>query len=805
MFSHHHKDHGGVPLFERLEKAGAALWTDITAFDKGWEEPESGTPVIGVLFVKVHQARNLKNKDLFGVSDPFVRLIVDGKEGPRTTTKKNTLTPVWEEKLEMYLGSKVSTVTFSVRDEDVGVDDALGTCHIPIADVLENNTQAIWCELDPKGELQVSITFVPSCQEYSSDEVPSPFPERECNRVTLYQDAHVPADAPIPDVLVAGDTVYPKFNCLWETVYRQIQQAEVFIYITGWSVWSDLFLLREHPLGPEGFIKLGDLLKQKADAGVRVLCLVWDELMSLDSAAINKIVPLTQTGLMNTHDDTSKEFFKGTNVNFQLVMRHGRTQDQDGDSPVTKLLSVVGTEAIFTHHQKSIMCDAPASVPGQYRVVAFMGGLDLTTGRFDTAEHPPFRTLATWHKDDFYQGYGDYLSTAGPREPWHDVHCFLEGPVALDVIANFEARWKKQVPSDAEELVNLAAAPFVPADELALPATDPARWTCRIFRSIDSNSAIEPVPGIEKSIQQAYIQAIRQAQTFIYIENQYFMGSSEEWEGFEAVEFKIECKNRVPAELAAKVVAKIQAQERFAVYIVVPMHPEGKPEDKSIQDMLHWQYRTVQFMYKRIAAAIEAYGPAGAVPTDYLNFYFPGNRDPSAPAATGVTDQRQAAQLASKRQMVYVHSKLMIVDDDYIIMGSANINERSLAGNRDTEICVGMYQPEFRCTDGVLPMGQASGFRKSLWGEHTGVSEDVFSDPSSVACVARLNAIAENNWELFSSANVQAMPSHLCKYPYNVSAAGEVTAVQQYFPDMEEFHASVLGAVSCSVPTLLTT
>lgn len=29
------------------------------------------------------------------------------------------------------------------------------------------------------------------------------------------------------------------------------------------------------------------------------------------------------------------------------------------------------------------------------------------------------------------------------------------------------------------------------------------------------------------------------------------------------------------------------------------------------------------------------------------------------------------------------------------------------AGNRDTEICVGMYQPEFRCTDGVLPMGQS--------------------------------------------------------------------------------------------------
>ena len=34
---------------------------------------------------------------------------------------------------------------------------------------------------------------------------------------------------------------------------------------------------------------------------------------------------------------------------------------------------------------------------------------------------------------------------AGPREPWHDVHCRLEGPAAFDVLTNFEQRWQKQV------------------------------------------------------------------------------------------------------------------------------------------------------------------------------------------------------------------------------------------------------------------------------------------------------------------------------------------------------------------------
>ena len=38
--------------------------------------------------------------------------------------------------------------------------------------------------------------------------------------------------------------------------------------------------------------------------------------------------------------------------------------------------------------------------------------------------------------------------------------------------------------------------------------------------------------------------------------------------------------------------------------------------------------------------------------------------------------------------MVYIHSKLMIVDDRKVIMGSANINDRSQVGYKDSEICM---------------------------------------------------------------------------------------------------------------------
>jgi len=38
-------------------------------------------------------------------------------------------------------------------------------------------------------------------------------------------------------------------------------------------------------------------------------------------------------------------------------------------------------------------------------------------------------------------------------------------------------------------------------------------------------------------------------------------------------------------------------------------------------------------------------------------------------------------------EQIYVHSKLMIVDDKYTIIGSANINDRSMKGNTDSEVC----------------------------------------------------------------------------------------------------------------------
>ena len=56
----------------------------------------------------------------------------------------------------------------------------------------------------------------------------------------------------------------------------------------------------------------------------------------------------------------------------------------------------------------------------------------------------------------------------------------------------------------------------------------------------------------------------------------------------------------------------------------------------------------------------------------------------------------------------------MIVDDEYVILGSANINQRSMEGTRDTEIAMGAYQPHYTWARKLSnPRGQVSSGKRT--------------------------------------------------------------------------------------------
>ena len=90
---------------------------------------------------------------------------------------------------------------------------------------------------------------------------------------------------------------------------------------------------------------------------------------------------------------------------------------------------------------------------------------------------------------------------------------------------------------------------------------------------------------------------------------------------------------------------------------------------------------------------------------------------------------------------------MMIVDDAYIIVGSANINQRSMAGTRDTEMAVGCWQPSFPESH---PFGEVHMFRRALWATHFMSTDNVLLYPGSIECVNQVKKMAYDNWQQYS-------------------------------------------------------
>ncbi|KAG2700123.1 hypothetical protein I3760_07G218500 [Carya illinoinensis] len=738
--------------------------------------------------------------------------------------------PKWFESFNIYCAHRISYIIFTVKENNPIGATLIGRAYVPVGDVMRGFMVDRWVEILDEdhnpihSRIHVRLQFLNVAQDWSPqiltpdfEGVPHTFfRQRQGCKVTLYQDAHV-LDV-MPKLLASiGDRFKPR-GC-WEDIFDAFTNARHLIYIAGWSVYTGITLIR-YPREPrqDSNLTLGDLLKKKADEGVMVLMLVWDDRTSVEE--------VKKDGLMATHDQEIEEYFRNTKVHCFLCPRN----------PDNRRSIVQGFEisTMFTHHQKTIVVDrdVPDGGSQKRRIVSFIGGIDLCDGRYDTAEHPLFKTLKTIHHDDFHQPNfaNASIKKGGPREPWHDIHCQLEGPVAWDVLYNFEQRWKKQVgdkflikPNQLDEIL---IHPSVPVTS----PNDNETWNVQIFRSIDGGDVfgfpekpddayeVGLVSGkdniIDRSIQDAYINAIRRAKNFIYIENQYFLGSSFGWSPANNIKVEdIGALHLIPKELSLKIVSKIEARQRFAVYIVIPMWPEGIPESASVQAILDWQRRTMEMMYSDITKALEKKG-LDEDPRKYLNFYCLGNREtvkadeyipPERPEPN--TDYSRAQ--VARRFMIYVHAKMMIVDDEYIIIGSANINQRSMDGGRDSEIAMGAFQPHHLASTDPAG-GQIHEFRNALWIEHLGgFQEESFRHPESESCIKLVNDLAQKYWNLYVKETFDDyMEGHLLPYPIQLSIndMGETKILPlpgfELFPDT---NASVMGAQSDYLPPILTT
>lgn len=822
----------------------------------------------GSLDVWIHSATNLPNLDTFSeglrqalsavepafpklqasiskriTSDPYVCLVLKGATLVRTTVISNNQDPVWEEHFNIPVAHKVAEIEVVVKDNDMVGSQYIGEVKISAESLLSRSIKGESFDLlnkdgkpcKPGAKLKISLKYCPidkdPLHKYGVGGPPyrgvpnTYFPLRTGGHLTLYQDAHVPANS-LPLIRLANGTNYEHRSC-WEDICQAIIDAQHLIYIAGWSIYTKIKLIKDkdkkrHDMCYE---ELGRLLKWKADkGGVRVLLLVWDDKTS--HSLVNNV------GVMGTHDEETRKYFKSSGVKCLLAPRYA-------DSKLSWVKQqVVGT--IYTHHQKTVIVDAKGATDRR-RLIAFLGGLDLCDGRYDSPKHTLFSKLGTDYKDDYHNPtFQTKVESGGPRQPWHDLHCKIEGPAVYDVLTNFEQRWRKVSKWHGfrlklmkggglheDFLIDLQEKSYAligPNDKAASNVTtqsDPESWHIQVFRSIDSGS-VKGFPkdateaekqnlvgrknvAIDTSIHAAYINAIRSAQHFIYIENQYFLGSSFAWPSYKTAG----ANHLVPIEIALKIVSKIKAREPFAVYVVIPMWPEGDPITNAVQEILFFQSQTMEMMYTLIAEALkEEQLEDTHHPTDYLNFFCLGNREgphghEPPPSVAPIEGSKQCKAFKNRRFMIYVHSKGMIVDDEYVIIGSANINQRSMDGSRDTEIAMGAYQPYHTWANAhTAPKGQIYGYRMSLWAEHLHVSEPCFMEPWSQQCVKMVQSLADRYWKQFSGEELVETGGHLLRYPVDVKRTGKVVALGNFdcFPDVG---GKILGT-STTLPDNLT-
>ncbi|KAI9435046.1 phospholipase D/nuclease [Lactarius indigo] len=408
---------------------------------------------------------------------------------------------------------------------------------------------------------------------------------------------------------------------------EMLDSARECIFILDWWLTPELYLRRPPAYHPEW--RLDRILKRKAEQGVKIYVIVYKE--------------VTQT--MSMSSSHTKKALEALHPNI-ACMRH---PDHIGSKDNVEF---------WSHHEKVVVVD-------NHR--ACIGGLDICFGRWDTQNHP----LADAHPTDFsrtlfpgqdynnarildFQNVCNYVSGTisvleSPRMPWHDVHMTIDGPVVLDIVQHFVERWNevktRKVRFDWLALPhNVAAAPNEaivrhpqrehwhqvgrhfrqrfhrlqgdregnePGDEHYSTAP---HGSCRVqvVRSVSDWSH-----GVltEHSIQNAYIQLIREANHFIFI------GVITSVLSISSTKQSGPVKNQIAAALVERIISAARSGRKFKVVVVIPELPAFAGDVKSetsLKTIMAGQYRTINRGGNSIYEEIRR---AGFEPTDYIRFY----------------------------------------------------------------------------------------------------------------------------------------------------------------------------------------
>jgi phosphatidylserine/phosphatidylglycerophosphate/cardiolipin synthase-like enzyme len=388
-------------------------------------------------------------------------------------------------------------------------------------------------------------------------------PERNCWAISEVTES---------GLLVDGKDYYRAF-------YQATRNAEDYILISGWQFDSDVALLRGRDAdGAAGSVQfltfLNDLCEQKQRLHIYILAWDFTMLYSLD-----------------------REWFQDWYFNWTTNERFTFCFD---------CCELFGA----AHHQKFVVIDGK---------LAFVGGLDICSGRWDDRDHP-VDSPARVNSD--LNGYA----------PFHDIQSYHVGPAAQKLAELFVARWKCVTSGDlpltkSSSNYQLAFRPTVAisAKSIAISRTQ-----------VGAAGEQKPV----QEIRRLFLDAIDAAEDLIYVENQYFSSNA----------------------LYKALVDRMLDSRRshLEIVLIIAKDAEAFVEQLSIGVVQEKLLRELQSVAAETGHSFGIYYPA-------------------------------SVRGDGKESATYIHSKLFLVDDRFLSVGSANMNNRSLG--LDTELNVAWEAP----------------------------------------------------------------------------------------------------------------
>ncbi|KAK2748634.1 hypothetical protein FQN55_004187 [Onygenales sp. PD_40] len=616
-----------------------------------------------------------------------------------------------------------------------------------------------------------------------------------------------------------------------------LERARETIYIADWWLSPELFLRRPPHSNQEW--RIDQILKRRAEAGVKIYVIVYKEVqqaLTCNSAhtkhVLNALCPPGSPGHGNIQ-----------------ILRH----------PDHNVFENAGDMTFYwAHHEKFIVIDYE---------LAFIGGLDICFGRWDSHQHAladvhpagiqneifpgqdynnnrimDFQTVEDWQANELEK-------TEFGRMPWHDVSMAVIGDCVYDIAEHFVLRWNlvKRDKYKRDETVDWLTLEGREGDDEDLtgvqhpkhpvgkyrkhPLSPLASKPTGIQGTVDAQivrSSSDWSSGIltEHSIQNAYSEIIRNAEHYVYIENQFFITATGDNQS--------PVHNTIGRSIVDACVRAGKEGRKFRVIIIIPSVPGfagdlRKDAANGTRAIMDYQYKSIIRGEDSIMGQISAQGvnPREHIFVFNLRSYDRINRTPALveqeiksgvkygelqrAEAEEIMSQgvhpfkeedvdkqsthatvnkdvrarlaeekrefekaRKAASLDEKptsvdsiaknamlngnkvseepwegdektekenyvQEELYVHSKLLIVDDKIAICGSANINDRSQVGLHDSELAIVMQDTDLidSTMDGKpYKAGRhAATLRRMLWREHLGLlpaqDPDGTNDPNA--------------------------------------------------------------------------